>query len=154
MFDVVLITATLPSSPLQILMQKLIMEQNTQKLPLSLSVSLLEVYESPIPPPGASINYPVGHAVVRLRLENLTSNKVNFSIRKIEIRQSNNDMILISQEVEPFNLYGLQILERGFHLTNRQGFRGSQKVKAVVTYQLGGKSYSAESPVSEILVHP
>lgn len=143
-FALVIAFAALPSS-------SGIMAQTPQKPPLSSRVSLLEVYESPTPPPGAAKNYPVGHAVVRLRLENLTQNTVNLGPTKVEIRQANTNKILLSQVVQPFHLFGLQILERGFHITNQQGFGDVRKVKAVFDYQLNGKIYTVESPILEVV---
>ena len=148
--------------------QRVIMTQKPQKVPFSLSVILLEAYEDRTPPPGAPEDHPVGHAIVALRIENLTVNNVQLDIKQLEICQSDNNKTLISQAVLPtdnnknprsqtvrkFNLGGLQILEQGFNLTNSQGFMRAKKVKAVVTYQFNGKSYVAESPISEVVVNP
>jgi hypothetical protein len=130
--------------------QKVLMTQNSQNLPFSISVTLLEAYEDKVPPPGASINHPVGHAVVRLRIKNLTQNNIKVSLKKIEICQTDNKRVLMSQSANPVNLGGLQIQEQGFHLTNPKGFMGLKKVKAVVTYQLDSKIYTVESPISEV----
>ncbi|HEY9802796.1 MAG TPA: hypothetical protein V6D25_20695 [Leptolyngbyaceae cyanobacterium] len=128
-----------------------VMVQNIQKPTLSLNVNLLEVYETLTPPPGASKNYPVGHAVVRLKLENSTLNHLHINAKKVEIQQADNHKILISQVVQPLNLAGLQIFEQGFYLTNAQGFSGAKKVKAVFTYEFNGKTYSAESPILDVV---
>ncbi|MBD2254362.1 hypothetical protein H6G14_24260 [Nostoc parmelioides FACHB-3921] len=143
---------TLTSLPkTESLIQTIIMVQNTQKPALRLNVNLLEVYETLIPPPGAAKNYPVGHAVVRLRLENSTLNHLNINAQKVELKQADNNKILISQVVQPFNLAGLQIFEQGFYLTNAQGFSGAKKVKAVFTYEFNGKNYSVESPILDVV---
>lgn len=161
MFDIVLAIATatfqfsdssLRSSVVaQTLIQTELMAQNSPKSPFNLRINLLEAYEATIPPPGAPSNYPVGHAVVRLRVENLTQNNSNFDIRKIELRRVDNNIVLLSQAMKPLNLGGLQILERGFHLTNCQGFRDAKKVKAVVSYQFNGKSFTVESSIAEVM---
>ncbi|WP_236577845.1 hypothetical protein [Trichormus variabilis] len=154
MFDYLFLIAsiTLTSLPkTESPIQTTIMVQNTQQPALSLNVNLLEVYETLIPPPGAVENYPVGHAVVRLRLENSTLNHLNINAQKVELKQADNNKILISQVVQPFNLAGLQIFEQGFYLTNAQGFSGAKKVKAVFTYEFHGKSYSVESPILDVV---
>lgn len=154
MFDFVLLIAStiLPSSLLtKSPIQTTVMVQDIQKPALNLNVNLLEVYETLTPPPGASKNYPVGHAVVRLKLENSTLNHLHINAKKLEIQQADNHKILISQVVQPLNLAGLQIFEQGFYLTNAQGFSNAKKVKAVFTYEFNGKSYSAESPILDIV---
>lgn len=157
MLDFVLLIASVtlassrqPELPIQTPM----MLKNTQKAPLSLNVNLLEVYEALTPPPGASKNYPVGHAVVRLRLENSTLENLNINAKKVEIKQADNQKILMSQVVQPLNLAGLQIFEQGFHLTNAQGFSGAKKVKAVFSYEFNGKNYSAESQILDVVANP
>ncbi|WP_313954452.1 hypothetical protein [Anabaena subtropica] len=151
-FALLIASVTLASSPQpELPIQTPIMLKNAQKAPLSLNVNLLEVYEALTPPPGASKNYPVGHAVVRLRLENYTLENLQINAKKVEITQADNNKILISQVVQPLNLAGLQIFEQGFHLTNAQGFGGAKKVKAVFTYEFNGKSYSAESQILDVV---
>lgn len=151
-FALLLASQTLVSTPKPKLpIQTPIMVNNSQKAPLNLNVNLLEVYETLTPPPGASKNYPVGHAVVRLRLENPTINPLRIKAKKVEIQQADNKKVLISQVVKPLNLAGLQIFEQGFHLTNAQGFRGAKKVKAVFTYEFNKKTYRAESPILEVV---
>lgn len=137
----------------QSFIEKEIMVQASQKAPFSLVINLLEVYEDRTPPPGASANHPVGHAVVRFRIENLTQNDIVASITKVEIRESSNDKVLISEIVNPFNLGGLQILEQGFHLTNPKGFMDLKEVKAVATYDFNGKTYTLESPKVKVVKH-
>jgi hypothetical protein len=164
MFDICLMMASATSqlsslfipSPLKLKppIERTIVIQNSQKIPFKLSVRLLEAYEDRTPPPGTVANHPVGHAVVRLRIENLAEKSISLDIGSIKIHQAENNKILMFQPVKSLNLGGLQILEQGFHITNRQGFNGSKKVKAVVNYQVNGKKYSVASPVSEVFVNP
>lgn len=138
----------------QPLIQEEMMAQNSRQTPFNLSVSLLEAYENTRQPLGASANYPIGHAVVRLRIENLTQNNIIANLTKVEIRQSSDNSVLMSETVNPFDLGGLQILEKGFHLTNSKGFMGANEVKAVVIYELNGNNYTVESPNLKVIVYP
>lgn len=122
-----------------------LMTQNNQKTPFTLKINLLEAYENRMPPPGASKNAPVGHAVVKLRIENLIQDNIVANLTKLEICQPDNNKVLIYEPMKPLKLGGLQIIEPGFHLTNLKGFSGLKEVKAVVTYQVNGKTYTAES---------
>jgi hypothetical protein len=132
------------------------MTQNPQAVPFKINAKLLEVYEDLTEPPGSrqGANRPVGHAVVRLRIENLTPSNLDFSITKIDILSENGNQSLMSKEGGKINLGGLQILEPGFHLTNKQGFKGAKQVKAVLTYQFKGKNYTTESSKFNVVVNP
>lgn len=121
------------------------MTQNSQNIPFQLNVMLLEVYEDKTPPPGASSNHPVGHAVIRFRIENLTQNNIIAKLIKIELRQASNQEVLISQALNPLDVGGLQILEQGFHLTNPKGFANRKEFDAVVTYEWDGIIYAVDS---------
>jgi len=126
------------------------MMQNAQHLPVSISLKLLEVYEDRVPPPGAARNHPVGHAVLRLRVENLTQKNISVNLTKIDILEADKNNVLISRGGKVLSLGGLQILQQGFHLTNAKGFMNYKRVKAVVTYQVDSKTYNVESPAFEI----
>lgn len=132
------------------------MTQNPQAVPFKLSAKLLEVYEDLTEPPGSrqGANRPVGHAVVRLRIENTTQSNLDFTIKKIDIISEKTNQSLMFQEVGKVDLGGLQILEPGFHLTNKQGFQGAKRVKTVVTYQFKGKNFTIESPAFTVVVNP
>ncbi len=121
------------------------MTKNLQTIPFRLSFTLLEAYEDLVPPPGASLGHPIGHVVIRLRIENLTLDNVPANLTKIEIRQSSNRKVLISKVLNPFDLGGLQILEQGFHLTSSKGFVDWKELNAVVTYEWHGRTYTLES---------
>lgn len=138
--------------------KELLMTQNTVTIPFTVKVRFLEAYQTLVLPPGASKGYPVGHAVVRLRIENLTEKSINFDIKKIEVvdtKKSNNRKapqrrVVLSESVKPLPLGGKQIVEQGFHLTNNQGFGGAKKLNAIVTYQFDGKVYQAVSPLINV----
>lgn len=132
------------------------MTQNPQAVPFKLSAKLLEVYEDLTEPPGSrqGANRPVGHAVLRLRIENTTQSNLDFTIKKIDIISENTNQSLMFQEVGKVNLGGLQILEPGFHLKNKQGFKGAKRVKTVVTYQFKGRTFAVESPAFTVVVNP
>jgi hypothetical protein len=130
-----------------------------ESLPFRVNVSILEVYEDRSPPPGSrpSADRPVGHGVMRLRLENLTQTPLNVTVLSIALScEHSNDpqQSIMSQPVGSIELGGLQILERGFHLTNREGFTNTERVKAIVTYQFDNAVYTAESPLFPVTVNP
>lgn len=177
MFDVVLLmlsTASQVQSLVSIPLlapkysERTLMTQNSQKLPYKVSITLLEAYQDNTLPPGVPQSYPLGHAVVRLRVENQTDSHVNFDVKKIEVYQAPNNGALASQgnrripqpkllmgkTLQLWSLNGLQIVEQGFHLTNRQGFTGSKRVKAIVTYQFNNKLYTSESAAIDVIVNP
>lgn len=131
-----------------------LISQDSQTLPISLKVSLLESYETRTPPPGSGGVYPVGHTVVRLRMENLSQQPVQFTVESIKIMPTHAQKILMEQSVGIVQLDGLQIKESGFHLTNNQGFSGYQEVHAVVTFRYQGKTFVVTSSKPEISVSP
>ena len=128
------------------------MIQNSQIIPFQLNVMLLEAYEDKTPPPGASSNHSVGHAVIRFRIENLTQNNIIANLIKIELRQASNQEVLMSQALNPLDIAGLQILEQGFHLTNPNCL-GLGAVKAVVFYEFNGTQYMMESDTIKVRVN-
>jgi len=131
------------------------MTQSSVDLPFALTATLLEVYEDRVAPPGSQPNSdrPVGHAVVRLRLENLTEHPVNLEIQRVEIHAEPDARVLMTQTVEAVNLGGLQILERGLHLTNSQGFGNATRVRAIVVYQMDGTVYTTASAAFPVTVN-
>lgn len=129
------------------------MTQNSQIIPFQISVMLLEAYEDKTPPPGASINHPVGHAVIRFRIENLTQNNIIANLIRIELRQASNQEVLVSQILNPLDIGGLQILEQGFHLTNPNCL-GAGEVEAVLFYEFNGAQYTIESDKIKVRVNP
>jgi len=129
------------------------MTQNSQNMPFQLNIMLLEAYEDKTPPPGASSNHPVGHAVIRFRIENLTQNNIITNLIKIEIRQASNQKVLISKTLNPLDVGGLQILEQGFHLTNPKQL-GSGEVEAALIYEFNGTTHTVKSNKFKVRVSP
>lgn len=132
------------------------MIQNPSNTSIQVGATLLEVYEDQTEPPGSNLgaNRPVGHAIVRLRLENLSLEAVNLQGVTIEIRATDRHNCLMSQEIGTITLGGRQILEPGFHLTNHQGFEGTKTIHAIVTYVVDNKPYQIKSPVSSVVINP
>lgn len=132
------------------------MIQNQPNTSIQVGATLLEVYEDQTEPPGSNLraNRPVGHAVVRLRLENLSLEAVNLQGVTIEIQPTDRHNCLMSQEIGTITLGGRQILEPGFHLTNHQGFEGTKTIHAIVRYVVDSKPYQIKSPVSNVVTNP
>lgn len=130
------------------------MFQSPTHAPFTVKVDLVEVYESTTPPPGARGVPPRGYAVARFRVENLLAEATRFDLQTIEIQHADNNQVLLSQAMQPLRLEGLQIVEQGVRLTNPQGFEGVHRVRASVTYRLGGDVYRVESDTRRVVVYP
>ncbi|GET41149.1 hypothetical protein [Microseira wollei] len=110
------------------------------------SVTLL-AREDRMPPKGVrpQPNRDIGFASVFLRIENLRREDTTLTIRNVEIRNvSDNTLQVFSrppQEIhsipEEIRLTPLANAEIGFHFTNKTGYVGQDRVRAVVTYQIG-----------------
>lgn len=110
------------------------------------SVTLL-AREERMPPKGVrpQPNRDIGFASVFLRIENLHKKDTTLIIRNVEIRNvSDNTLQVFSrppQEIhsipEEIRLTPLANAEIGFHFTNKTGYFGQDRVRAVVTYQIG-----------------
>ncbi|MBD2463961.1 hypothetical protein H6G89_23445 [Oscillatoria sp. FACHB-1407] len=124
--------------------------------PLLVSVTILEAYEDQVVVDGVQSNRnapPVGHAVVRLRVENTVQDLVALEIQNIEIRPETGDRPLLSQEIGAMELGGLQIVEPGYHLTNQAGYHEIERVRAVMIYKVAGQLYTAESDPFPVTVN-
>lgn len=93
----------------------------------------------------------IGFASVSLRLENTQEEKVIILIKSIEIRN------IIDGKPQDFNwstqeisLKPLENAEVMFDLTNKTGYIGQDKVKAIVVYEIGDKVHSIESEAVEV----
>ncbi|MEB3359445.1 MAG: hypothetical protein VKK04_22155 [Synechococcales bacterium] len=136
------------------------MAQSNETLPFTIQVSLVNVYEDQILPPGTTPGQPraVGHAVGQVRLENLTQTEIPLRIEEVAIHAAADDSLtsssaIMAQSMSEVTLGGLQIVDRGFHLTNEQGFDSVSQVKAVVTYTVSGNTYTAESDLHQVAVN-
>ncbi|MGI0485626.1 hypothetical protein ACN4EK_09340 [Pantanalinema rosaneae CENA516] len=126
--------------------------QPPKNLPLTLTVSVLEAYEGRTPPPGSRGHYPVGNAVVRLRMENLSQQPVALTIASVKITSLSGQPVLMEKAVGQVELGGLQIQESGLRLTNEQGFSHHQTIQAIVTYSYQGKTFTVTSPGFDVSV--
>ena len=124
-----------------------------QTIPFHLSVTRLDVYEDQMLPLGTppEITPAVGHGVIRLKIENLTPEAVNFQIHQVEIR-SGCGSVVMAQSGSAIALGGLQILEPGYHLTNQEGYQNTERVRAVVVYEFNDRTYTAESALTEVSI--
>jgi hypothetical protein len=116
------------------------------------SIRLL-VREERISPPGIppQANRDIGFASVFIHLENHCEENVTFVIQKIEIRNvSDGRLQAFSQPPQEIQLKPLEISEVVFHLTNKTGYSGQDKVKAIVTYQIGDRVNVIESEPVEV----
>jgi len=135
--------------------QNLAMSHDLSNLPFSLNTTLLEVYEDQTAPPGSQpgSDRAVGHAVVKFRLENLTQDPIIVKVCQVKVQAELGEQVFMTESVGDVGLGGLQIIERGFHLTQPQGFNQVMQVRAMITYQFDGHLYIAESSVVQVTVN-
>jgi hypothetical protein len=101
-----------------------------------------------IPPLGVPQNRDrdIGFASVFVRLENPQEANATVMIKSIEIRSATNGQLQdFNQPPQTIELKPLENSEIVFHLTNKTGYIGLDKVKAIVTYQIGDRVVSIES---------
>lgn len=129
-------------------------QQKVEKLPFKITINFLDAFEYSSRPLGAGQNYAKGHAVVRLRIENLSQSRLDINLQRIEIQRSDNRQVLLTQPMRLIQLQGLQILDPGQHLTIQQGFAGAKRLTAILTYKFNSKSYVVHSLPTEIKIYP
>jgi hypothetical protein len=96
-------------------------------------------------------NRDIGFASIFLRIENPTEENANILIINIEIRNAFDERLQsFSQSPQEISLKPLENSEMVFNLTNKTGYSGQEKVKAVVTYQVGKKVNLIESEAVEV----
>lgn len=125
---------------------------SSEKNILISEVTLQAREEKNLPSGGQSIpNKEIGFASVFLRLENTQESNVNLIVKNIEIRNTSDEKIQIKKtSPQKINLKPLENSEEVFHLTNKTGYSEKNRVKAVITYQIGEKSQKIESKPIEI----
>lgn len=127
------------------------------------SITLL-AREERMPPKGIrpQPDRDIGFASVFLRIENRRAEEdATLIIRNIEIRNVADNTIQVfsrpPQEIHPIpeeiRLTPLANAEISFHFTNKTGYVGEDKVKAVVTYQIGDRIAVMESEPVEVNRH-
>ena len=118
----------------------------TENLPIK-NITLVP-REERIPPKGVSPhpNRDIGFADVFVHLENSQETIIKIKIQKIEIRNASDsklqDFSFVPQTVE---LKPLENSELVFHLSNKTGYVGQDKVKAVLAYQVKNQVRVIES---------
>lgn len=109
--------------------------------------------EERYPPDGVppQANRDIGFASVFLSLENPKEEKATLKINSIKIcNASNGQLQAFSQPPQEIHLGPLENAKVAFHLTNKTGYAGKDKVKAVVTYEIGEQIKVIESEPVEI----
>ncbi|MUG96599.1 hypothetical protein F7734_31390 [Scytonema sp. UIC 10036] len=111
------------------------------------SVTLLakEQKNSPIGQPPTS-NRDIGFASVFFRLSNTVEKDSKITILSIKIVNVKDEQLQdFAYSQKEITLRPLQNSEIPFYLTNKTGYLGSDKVKAVITYQIGNQIRFVES---------
>ncbi|MCF2149338.1 hypothetical protein IQ276_023485 [Desmonostoc muscorum LEGE 12446] len=127
----------------------LIMTNNTA---LVKKVTLIAREEN-LPPLGVPVDPQrnIGFASVFVRLENPQETPVTVTITKVEIRNlSDGKLQDFQQTPQKIELKPLENSELAFQLTNKRGYAGKDKVKAIVTYQIEDQSSIIESDAVEV----
>ena len=108
------------------------------------------------PPNGVPIepNRDIGFASVFLILENHQETNQTVTIQNIEIRNiSDNQLQHFRSEAKQIDLKPLENSVIDIHLTNKTGYVGQDRVKAIVTYQIGKEVNIIESEPVEVDRH-
>ena len=109
--------------------------------------------EENLPPLGVPIDPQrnIGFASVFLRLENPQLTSVTVRVNKVEIRSlSSGKLQNFQHSPQEIQLKPLENSELVLQLTNKSGYIGSDKVKAIVTYQIGDETSIIESEPVEV----
>jgi len=142
--------------PMSVNRQPLLQREN--KLPvikIMLKTSLI-AREEKLPAIGIrpDTNRDIGFATVLLTLENHQEKNQTIIIQNIEIYS------VADNQLQPFAFTSKQIdlkpLENAMidlHLTNKTGYLGQGRVKAVVTYQIGARLDKVESESIDVELH-
>jgi hypothetical protein len=104
--------------------------------------------EAVFPPDGVppDPNRDLGFATVFLTLENITETAIAVKIQKVEIHNAtDNRPQPFSHTAQEILLKPLEQSKLAFHLTNKTGYVGRDRVKAVVTLQIGDRVVVVES---------
>jgi hypothetical protein len=96
-------------------------------------------------------NRDIGFASVFLRIENPNEENANLVIQSIEVRNASDGKVqMTSQAPEEIHLKPLENYENVFSLTNKTGYSGHNRVKAVITYEIQGRVQVIESSPVEV----
>ncbi|MBD1927213.1 hypothetical protein H6F74_13290 [Trichocoleus sp. FACHB-90] len=123
---------------------------------ISIKSLTLLVREEKRPPVGVSpaANRDIGFASVFIRLENTKEEDAYLIIKSIQIQNvADGSIEMASKSPQPIHLSPLENSENAFHLANKTGYSGQDKVKAVILYELGDQVQVIESIPVEIKRH-
>jgi hypothetical protein len=107
-----------------------------------LSKVTLMAKEETLPPLGVpkNPNRDIGFASVFVRLENPQEKTIKVMIEKIEIRNEYDGKLqFFTFSPQTIELKPLENSEIAFQLSNKIGYGGQEKVKAIVTYRIGNQ---------------
>ena len=109
--------------------------------------------EENLPPPGVfpDPERDIGFATVFIYLENKYQKDIKVRVNRVEIRNVSDETLQpFSQPPQEIYLKPLENSKISFDLTNPTGYIGQDRVKAVVTYQIGEKIKVIESEPVEV----
>lgn len=120
-----------------------------------IKVSLLS-QENKLPPLGIppQKNRDIGFATVFVNLENHDLKNKTVIIKNIEVRNlSDHKLQSFSFQPKQIELKPLENSVIDIHLTNKTGYSGKDRVKAIITYQIGEEVNKIESQAVEVDRH-
>lgn len=101
-----------------------------------------------------NLNRDIGFASVFLHIENSSEQNTKLIIQKIEVRNASDGKVQkFSHQRQEIHLHPLENSENAFHLTNKTGYVGQDRVKAVITYKVGSQVYVIESDPVNVKRH-
>jgi hypothetical protein len=121
------------------------LEHQTMTSAVKASVELLELYNTPIPPPGASADYPKSHSVIKVEFQNTTMTPVYINQIKLRLVRASNRETIASKLVSPSTLLGLQIEEKGNHIGLTMELSKDEEYKVLMEYIIDDGSFLVES---------
>jgi len=105
-------------------------------------------------PPIGSLPKPnrnIGFASVFLKIENLQAVEADLTVQNIEIQTTQTKKSQpFAYKSQVFHLHPLENDEQAIHLTNQTGFISEEKIYAIVTLQINGKTQVIESDAVEV----
>ncbi|MDB9437142.1 hypothetical protein PN450_10085 [Dolichospermum lemmermannii CS-548] len=131
------------------------LQSKAVKKKVMIKVSLLS-QENKLPPIGIppQPNRDIGFATVFISLENHQQKNQTVIIKKIEVRNvSDHKLQSFSFQPKQIELKPLENSVIDIHLTNKIGYAGKDRVKAIITYQIGSQVNKIESEAVEVDRH-
>ncbi len=109
--------------------------------------------EENLPPPGVipDPDRDIGFATVFIYLENKYQKDIKVKVNRVEILNVSDETLQdFSSPPKDIHLKPLENSEISFDLSNKTGYVGQDRVKAVVTYQIGDRINIIESEPVEV----